>query len=437
MFFHRVSIWSTLMLTILMLLISISPTFAATNEELTQRIEKLEEKIGNEARSNSDNPLAPYINDVGGRMQFDATFNTDDSDSLISTAGNGNRLEDGSEFRRLRFYFSGNINQFVDYKFQTDVSNSNLSVQDAYINFHDLPWVGNILVGRYYEDFTLDENTSSKYLTFMTRSMLSDAFQQSWNNGVQWRNHYLKKRLNLTLNGYFTNDNEGSSNNTTGGRFNVSGRVTIPLFYNNNGREVLHLGSGYALKQPGNNNDTFSSGIEPEVHQTDDFIEVSIPNVDSYDIYNLELAGVKGPLSAQTEYAELELDRLSGNQPDLDAWYAQASFFLTGEVRPYSPSKGGFGRVKPSSPFFGWKTYRENGGPGAWELALRQSNMDYSSARNVTRSNQDLAADLDVTTAGLNWYPNAHTRWMLNYVDANQDRLGDANYLTTRFQVDF
>jgi phosphate-selective porin OprO/OprP len=409
----------------------------ATIEELERRIEQLEEQNQNQ----SDGSLSPYIQEIGGRMQVDFTFNTDDSDSLVGTVGNGNGLEDGSEFRRMRFFFAGELNPAVGYKFQADVSNGDLSVLDAYINFRDLPYAGDITVGRFNESFTLHENVSSKYITLMTRSMLSDIFQTGWNNGVQWSQHYADNRLNLTLAGYLSNDGNGESPNATGGKYNVTGRVTSPLIYEENGRRVLHLGAGYSHRQPGNadapDTDTYSASVTPEVHQTDNFMSVTIPDVESYGVYSGELAGVYGPLSFQAEYAQQTFDRTSGAEPDFDAYYGQVSYLLTGEHRPYSRSGGSFGRIRPDDPFLGASRTGENGGIGAWELAARVSNLDLTEARNVPESDDNEASELDVATVGLNWYPNAHTRWALNVVDADQEALGDARYVTTRFQIDF
>jgi len=45
---------------------------------------------------------------------------------------------------------------------------------------------------------------------------------------------------------------------------------------------------------------------------------------------------------------------------------------------------------------------------------------------------------MDVLTLGTNWYPSAHSKLMLNYVDATQDDANvDGQWVTTRFQVDF
>ena len=120
-------------------------------------------------------------------------------------------------------------------------------------------------------------------------------------------------------------------------------------------------------------------------------------------LLGLENAYVLGPLAVQAEYIRSYVDVNSPGTATqfrnvhFDGYYAQTSYFLTGEHRPYRKKDGYFGRVKPKKNFS-----LKRGGLGAWEVAAR-------------------------------------------YSHANLDRIGpssrkysaDANYLLTRFQVDF
>ena len=88
--------------------------------------------------------------------------------------------------------------------------------------------------------------------------------------------------------------------------------------------------------------------------------------------HGLELAGVYGRLSAQSEAFKARVNRNSGvTDVDFDGWYAQTGYFLTGESRPYNVSTGTFGRVKPAKPF-----NLRNNDWGAWEIVGRYSNTD-------------------------------------------------------------
>ena len=122
-----------------------------------------------------------------------------------------------------------------------------------------------------------------------------------------------------------------------------------------------------------------------------------------------------------------------------DGYYVAASYFLTGEDRPYSTSSGKFGRVEPSNNFA-----LNGSGWGAVELALRYSNLDLNDSPVY-------GGEENNWTVGLNWYLNPHTRMMLNYIHGDIDRSmplgasgglrrgysGDIDILQTRFQLDF
>jgi phosphate-selective porin OprO/OprP len=215
--------------------------------------------------------------------------------------------------------------------------------------------------------------------------------------------------------------------------------------YQNQGRQVIHLGVAGSLRGQGSDT-VYESDLEPEVHKGDpEFLEVGIPNVDHSAVYGLEAATVLGSLSIQGEYAQNEIDA-NGSSPSLRSYYLMGSYVLTGEVRPYERSSGTFGRLKPDNPFHGSST--STGGIGAWELAARYSSTDFTEAQGLSQTDllnspgpasaMNLATEADVVTIGANWYPTAHTKWMLNLVEAEQKALDvDSQWVTTRFQVDF
>jgi phosphate-selective porin OprO/OprP len=123
-----------------------------------------------------------------------------------------------------------------------------------------------------------------------------------------------------------------------------------------------------------------------------------------------EIATVQGPFSAQAEYITTSVQRDADRDLDFDGWYAQASYFLTGESRQYKDGK--FARVTP-------KSIVGEGGIGAWELALRFSTLDLSDA--------DIdGGEADSVTLGMNWYPTPTLRFTANYVDV-LDVEGGAN----------
>lgn len=430
--------WRYYTTAILPLVALAAPAQAQQSDEmaaLEERLERVEQEL--EDAEGDELPWDQYISELGGRVQLDQTFNLDASDDLEDVISDP--LEDGAEFRRLRLYVEGAVAPWLDYKVQLDFAGGT-ELQDVYFKIHDLGAFPTTKIGNFKQPVSLQELTSSKYITLMSRSMLTDFFSPGHRTGIQFSKSFADERFNIAAGAFNSNFDSGEAE-TTGitskGQWDISARITTPVIYRNDGRQVLHLGGSYLHRSY---EDELEFGLEPEVHKTDDFVAGTILDVEHSNSFGLELAGVLGPAHLQGEYAQMDISRTTGKDPDVDSWYVQGGVFLTGEIRPYDKGDGDFGRVKPNSPFTGLGT-----GPGAWELAARYSTIDFTDVQDLAPAGftpafgtaEQAASEVDVYTLGLNWYPVAHARWMLNVVQADQDALGDATYITTRFQVDF
>ncbi|MBK1727281.1 OprO/OprP family phosphate-selective porin [Halorhodospira neutriphila] len=402
---------------------------------IDNRLTNLESKL--EGVEGGQEPWSSYVSEFGGRIMYDQTFAIDSDDSLKDGLGVDD-LEEGAELRRARFFAEGAVAPWLAYKLQIDFGDGDVSTKDAYIKAHGLGGLPSVKVGHFKEPISLEEQTSSKYISLMSRTMLTDGvISQGRNHGLMLTDHYGDDQVNVALGVFDTGQN---------GKSAITGRITAPVVYSNGGRQVVHLGASLSQR----NVDTFELGLEPEVHKTDDFVatrDVSDSEtgveilVDDTQVSGVELGAVLGPAHFQSEYGQLSLSTADGTDPSVDTYYVQGGFFLTGESRPYDKADGGFGRVKPNRPFTG-----ANSGSGAWELVARYSVLDAEEMAGVSAIDGDGnstsvaaagVAETNVTTFGLNWYPVAHAKWMLNYVNADQDALGSASYVATRFQVDF
>ena len=422
-------------------------TRAQVYDHIEDRLNELESQVA-EAEEGGQSTWSPYVSEFGGRIMYDQTFNTDSDQALADFAGNDDgKLEDGAELRRVRFFAEGSVAPWLAYKLQLDFAGG-VEAKDVYLLAHDLGNMPSIKIGHFKEPISLQEQTSSKYISLMSRTMLADnVISQGRSAGLMLSDHFANERVNLAL-GLFNPSFDGGEGETTShstdGESVVTGRLTSPLVYENDGQQVIHVGASFSQR----NVDTYSLGLEPEVHKTDDFVATanangnagSIPVEDAL-VLGAELGAVLGPAHMQSEYGQVDLTTSrSGPDPSIDTYYIQGGFFLTGESRPYDPAAGDFGRVQPDSPFTGVDT-----GTGAWELVARYSSLDAEETAGATLRDADgpntvaeeAVAETTVTTLGVNWYPVAHAKWMLNYVDADQDALGDASYVATRFQVDF
>lgn len=409
----------------------------------------------NGIRLKSDNVSVKF----GGRVQFDTGWGWGDSDfetflTPIATGTPGPFI-DGMEFRRLRLYNSGEINGKIGWKVQVDFAGGGVAIKDAYVQIKDVFAGTDITFGNQKEPFSLEELTSSKYITFMERSAVNN-FAPGRSLGIAIANHkQLDGKLSAALGLFRPGEGEGGVNGpgaTEDGEYSFTARLALAPILEDKGEKVVHVGFGYRFHEDPfrNNTDEFRFRARPGTHLANTrYVNTGDFDADSIQMIDFELAGQFGIVSLQGEYllAFVSNDANGAGtngtmKPMFWSYYIQASVFATGEFRPY---KGGsFGRVKPNNEF-------GKGGFGAVEIAFRLDHINLTdSAEGVNGGNQT------TYTLGVNWYLTPNARIMTNYVIATFDELGPAvmaayapsavpagfdeghlQVLQSRFQVDF
>ena len=376
-----------------------------------------------------------FSTEFGGRIQVDGNFFDDDNDIT-----NNN---DGVEFRRLRFF-----NKFELYgkyfgKIQIDFAGDSAEIQDAYIGVKDV-LSGDLVVGQEKIPFSLEELTSSKYITFIERSAITEVITGR-NIGI---GHSLGGEDWTLWNRVYSTDgaDEGAGDTASDG-IGVGSRLTFTPKLQNGA--FIHLGAALNYEgniDAGNFVGAFDGSVEPEAHLANDVDVFSFQSTgaggttvdptDSVDIFRagVEAAFQTGPLSLQGEYQFNSYDDDAGFDQEVQGGYVAASYFLTpGDSRGYK--EGTFARVKPKSK------------QGAWEVAARYSVLSNDDAQVLLPNGDTKDTELNALTLALNWYPNSHTRVMFNYVrpeitGVDEERgigLNDdnPNIFLLRFQADY
>jgi len=371
---------------------------------------------------------------VGGRLHFDwgdispdlALRSNEDNGVYGDNALNG----DGVEFRRARLYISGTLWKDYLFKAQYDFAGGDTDFTDVYLGMQNIPVIGTLLVGQMREPFSLEELTSSNYITFMERSLPTNAFAPGRNSGIRANSTLLKKRMTWSLGAFYGDtDNDGDANFDDVTNADVTLRLTGLPVYEDEGEKLLHIGLGYSHQFRDEGKTTARYRTRPESHLTDarlvDTGQIDLANA---NLLNPELAVVWGPFSLQGEYFWTKLSAKEADDPTFQGAYLYGSWFVTGEHRPYSTSSAQFSRVTPNGNFF-------DKGFGAWELAVRWSWIDLNdkSLEGGEESN---------FTFGTNWYLNPNYRLMFNYIYADvKDRTGakdgSTDIFQMRFQVDY
>jgi phosphate-selective porin OprO and OprP len=324
----------------------------------------------------------------------------------------------------------------VNYKAEYDFVNSIPDYRDVYIELTGLPF-GALRVGNFYEQFCLEELTSDNYITLMERSAV-DLFAPGRNPGIMARNTFAESRGTWAFGVFRQDTSPGISQEN--GAYAETGRITFLPVDENEGKRLVHVGVAVSHRRPPEKTRSYS--LRPSAHLASNLVRTGSFAAERAILVGGEAAWVEGPLSLQGEVGlvtHAAPDTGDGDAVDMDpgflALYLEASYFVTGEHRPYKKADGAFDRVEPNSNY--------GDGSGALQLAARVSHADLEDPDNGIAG-----GTLTDVTLGANWYLNSHTRVMVNYVmglpkrseemeGETVDLDGTVNVLQTRFAIDF
>jgi phosphate-selective porin OprO/OprP len=347
-------------------------------------------KINNKGKLKIESADGSFKIHFNGRIMTDATFVDPDASNLDS----------GTELRRARLGIGGTF--FKDWGFQLtpDFGQGSASITDAYVNYKGIKGT-KITVGQHHAPFAMEIADSSKYMTFIERSIGSELIQgssgpgnrrmgiSSFHNGDDWTAQYGV--FGTSLNG-----NDGTADD----RVTYTGRATFAPINDKDANRQLHFGLGYAYQDMDNDNSRVRFRTRNGTHTNGRWLDSSVYG-DSAQFFTADVAAVLGPLSVQAEYDAAKADNTSGTDVSVDSYFVQASYFITGESRNYNAKKGHFGSISPKAPV-------DKGGIGAWQLGARFASADM-------KDGTFNGGELDVFTAGINWYPVKNVRFMVNY----------------------
>ncbi|MBI4447108.1 MAG: hypothetical protein HY645_14535 [Acidobacteria bacterium] len=343
---------------------------------------------------------------LSGRMHYDWLLSGNES-------GDGSSAPEG-ELRRALLGLTGQIHQF-EFKIEYDFGNALIRPKDVFVGMRGIPWLGTVRVGHLREPFGLDVLGSSSELIFMERGLPS-AFSTSRSVGALFQN----SRSNLHwAAGVFRETADSGAISRHG--YHLTARVAGLLTFGESPPSLLHLGASFSHREPGEKSLRFRQ--RPEAHLAPVLMDSGFFKADSIQLYGLEA-------SAQVTKAHLQSEsicavvQMTGRQQGSCGLYALASYVFNGERRPYQVSSGVFGRVRSGSNILA-----EGNRLGAWEVAVRFSRLalETSSLRDSLRT----------LTLGVNWYPHAYLRVMVNHVLAKAPSDRDMQLVQLRLQIYF
>lgn len=315
---------------------------------------------------------------IGGRIMVDAALYADDrSDYPNST-----------EIRRTRIHIKGKVYKDWKFKSQIEFSDGEVDLKSMWLGYYGFNGLY-INVGQFMHPFGLESQTSSKYTTFMERSLMN-TFPKVHLYGVGLL--MGMNGTNWSLGAAVYGEESNSEGDGADEEWGVSVRGTVaPVL-----REsmLVHFGSSFSYLNPDSADQTVQFKSAPESHLAPKTVDTGNIPTDNMMRYGVEIASVIGPFSAQGEYTAAVVDMTDLGTAVLDGFYLQTSWFITGETKPYDVEDGTFGRVKPEENF-------GDEGTGAVEIAMRYSRLNLNDISMGITGGEERNI-----TLGVNWYLN-------------------------------
>jgi phosphate-selective porin OprO/OprP len=360
---------------------------------------------------------------LGGRVAVDAAG--------YVTSGNLSGFDPGAQLRRARLSVAGDCILLLplSYAVQVAYTPSEFSLEESYLQFRDLPFVGSVKLGQFQAPMGLDVITSSRDILFMEPAAPLQALAPGNLAGVQIGSPIFDQRMTWAL-GLFaqgTGTEYGVASQDFG---SVIGRVTwLPLWDmpagTANRPRFLHL--GLSANSLYSSTSTIRYRSRPESYQAPYVIDTSDLDASSAVTVGGEAAWVNGPLSLQGEWLYTSVRTPGDASLDFNGGYVLGSWFLTGESRPYDPRQGKFTRLIPR------RNFHFHSGGGAWEVQARFSHTDLTDGPVP-------GGQLHLLMTGVNWYLQPHLKLMFNYGFGRVSQTaqtGNLNIFQMRLEVDF
>ena len=356
--------------------------------------------------------------DAGYKMWFDVRVQGDAAvyfgyDKNLTTIGNG------MSFRRTRFAVKTQINKDWYAEFDTDWTSGTPELKDAILQYDGIENL-QIKMGNFKENFSIQRNSTSRYLLFMERAMVT-YLAPSRHMGINFK--YDLPALWLSA-GVFGPELKGSEEQVAmedGNKdyglnegLSYTGKVVWrPLHKKTNAS--LHIGAAVSYREPkltstdGYNAIRYSTRNSTSINRKKFLDTDAIKGLDHEFLWTVELAGHYEGLRYEAAYISRQATiDLSKNEKGADlrpatGWYVQAGYMLFGGKQKYDAGGAKYTRCTRGKDW------------GDLELALRVDQID------LNLNKYYLGGSAMQYALGLNYYPSENVKFMINYQFADND----------------
>lgn len=327
--------------------------------------------------------------------------------------------DDNFAIRRARF--GGTFSFLKDFAVRVEGEYANTTgasattaLTYAYLDYNH--WKGaKIRAGQFKPFFGLERAYSTNFTDFTELSLATNngsIFSSTYDRGIMvhgdplpWLNYNA-----YVVNGTGQNNDDKNDQKDVGARINANFASLAEIR-----NAVIHVGASVSKGDIGKTSLTQST----EGSGAQFFNVTGLDERADRDRWGVETAMAYGPVKLQAEYIDANFEGLKGGTAfdnDIQAWYADLNWLVTGESWSDAYKSGVFGRIKPK------RNFDQKGGWGAVEIGLRYSKYDASEFRDLLASATTNASEADAWTVGAKWVLNPNARIVLNYVQTQFDQ---------------
>jgi phosphate-selective porin OprO/OprP len=382
-----------------------------------------------------------------GRLHFDNRMINSQFASDANTDKDTSKYGDTLDIRRARIGINGTLMRDISYEVVFNAASSDSTNLDTgWVNYAFAKPL-NLRVGKFKQQFNLEELTSSNNIDFIERSFVNQ-FAPGKKVGMMVHG-VLTDGLSYGISSFqdatAVISASGARQSTVRVAANFAELAGMP------GR-VFHLGvarhSGTVDIASGATGEVIK--LRTDARGADGIFASTFASGDTNNVNQvkrssdgLEMAIALGALKLQTETAKSNFDfantaRTNVVDGTIKSQYMAVVYNLTGEKWSDAYKDGVFGAVRPTSNFSS-----KGKGTGGWQLSYRTSSYDATDWTSTTATTGSKKGKTD--TLGINWLLNPNARIMLNHSTTKFDTpfalgasTGNKEVVTTlRTQVNF
>ena len=367
---------------------------------------------------------------LAGRIQADYRTFSDASGSLTTPIAPAQaNSADTFDIRRAYLGVYGKLYDDWTFEVVADFAQSTNVLDVAWINYGRWKPV-QFRIGQFKMPFSLEENTSSRFIDFQVRGLL--------NALVPGKERGFMVHGSPTTGLYYgvaLSNGQGKNNNEPNAAVDDKdyiGRLAANFAEMIGNKDmILHLGAAYTQ---GTLPVAAAPSARTEARGLTFFIPAAFTGIGATGIQEMdrkrkgaELALAWKQFKLQSEWVTNKFSGTSNGgvafDPEIDSYYAYINWLITGEKYADAYGGGVFRAIKPNQPF---KMGTDGWGWGAWELGARYSVWDAGDFATTNAAGTGVLTagttnKAKAFTVGLIWIPNTNTRVYLNLIKTDFD----------------